>query len=532
MYKLFINGKIYTMENEMKMVTSLLVKKGLVHAYNDEAKSYKEFENVEVIDLEGHVLMPSFIESHAHPLIYANNALGLNLKNEETPSISAILNAVKTRAKERKPGEWILGAGWDDSKLAEKRFPTREELDEVAPNNPVFLKRTDAHNAVANSLAFEMSNLSLNHKDPQGGHFDINEKTGKLSGLIQENAMDLFDIPSPTIAEQKEAMLVAQEDFFKWGVTTVHEMAATKDIIKVFQSLQKDGRFKMKVRLWLWAIDQLGWKGVEKAVLDLGLESNLGSDYLNIQGLKYMLDGAVGGRTAAVRDPFEGEKDNTGILYMEQETINNHVSTAIENDLRVSIHAIGERAMDMAVKSITQAASKEKNKQLRNRIEHCALATEEHMHQMKEHEIIAASSIGFIYSIGDSYFENLGKERTERIFPHASFKRYGLVAPGNSDLPVCEGNPIYGIYAAVTRRTVGNKQLGTKECIPVYDALKAYTIDAAYAGKDENILGTLEKGKYADMIILSADPLEIEENKLKDIYVKETFIEGNSVYKK
>lgn len=532
MYQLFTNGKIYTMEDKLKKVSDLLVKDGLVYAYNDEAKSYHDLKDIKIIDLKGRVLMPSFIESHAHPLIYANNSLGLNLKNEETPTISAILNAVKKQAEESKEGEWILGSGWDDSKLKEKRFPTREELDLVSPNNPVFLKRTDAHNAVANTLAFEKSNLTLNHKDPQGGHFDINKITGKASGLVQENAMDLFDIPSPTIEQQEKAMLQAQEDFLKWGVTTVHEMAATRDIIKVFQSLQKNEKFKMKVRMWLWAIDQLGWKGVEKSVLDLGLESNLGSDYLNIQGLKYMLDGAVGGRTAAVEESFEDEDSNKGILYMEQETINNHISTAIENNLRVSIHAIGERAMDMAVESITKATTKKRNKELRNRIEHCALAKEEHLKKMKEHEIIAASSIGFIYSIGDSYLKNLGKKRAERVFPHASFKKHGLIAPGNSDLPVCEGNPIYGIYSAVTRKTINNVQLGSKECISPYDALKAYTIDAAYAGHDESILGTLEIGKYADMIILSEDPLEIDENNLKNIYVEETFIEGDSVYKR
>lgn len=528
---LMVNGKIYTMDSTKPKAEKVAIKDGKVIAFDEEAEAIANAQT-KIIDANGKAVLPGFIESHAHPLIFANNKLGLDLGAESTPSIESILVAVRERAKMIPKGEWILGAGWDDKRLMENRFPTIDELNEAAPDHPVFLKRTCAHNAVANTMAFEMSNLTDHPEDPEGGHFDIDLETNKLTGLVQENAMNLFLIPSLTIEQQKAAMLEAQKKFFEWGITAIHDMAVTQEIMTVYQQLHKEGHLKLKMRLWLWAIEQMGWKGIEDAALQLGLESGFGDDYLNIQGLKYMLDGSVGGRTAAVAESFENEADNFGILYMSQETINKHIKRAIQHNMRVSIHGIGEKALDMAVEAITMAESKEVNQTMRHRIEHCTLATDEHMKKMAEHEIVAASSVGFIYSIGDSYIANLGEERVERVFPHATFKKYGLVAPGNSDLPVCDGNPIYGIYAAVTRKTIGGQQMGTKEAISVEDALKAYTIDAAYSGFDEAIIGSISIGKYADMIIVDQDPFLVHPDELKNIQVDQTFIEGKTVFKR
>lgn len=527
--KLIVNAKIYTMDDQYSYAEKMAVRNGRIVGFDKEAEKFVN-DATEFIDVEGQIILPGFIESHGHPLTYANNQLGLELNAAVTPTIDAILDAVRERAKIVPEGEWILGSGWDDERMPERRFPTIEELDEAAPNHPVFLKRTCVHNAVANTLAFQKSNLSNRPEDPEGGHFDINEETNKVSGLVQENAMDLFLISSVSIEQQKKAMLAAQNQFFKWGITAIHDMAVTKDVMKVYQQLQEEKDFRLKMRLWLWGIDQMGWTGVENEAIALGLESGFGNDYLNIQGMKYMLDGSVGGKTAAVAEPFENDGDNRGILYMSQEKINKHVKKAVDSNFRISIHGIGERALDMALEAITSAETKEASSLKRHRIEHVTLATEEHMKKMAEYKIVAASSVGFIYSIGDSYIANLGEKRVERVFPHASFKKHGLVAPGNSDLPVCDGNPMYGIYAAVTRKTIGGQQMGTIEAISVEDAFKAYTMDAAYSGFDEKIIGSLSKGKYADFIIVDKNPFEIHADELKDVQVQQTFVEGESVY--
>ncbi|KAB7704059.1 amidohydrolase family protein [Bacillus aerolatus] len=525
------NATIYTMDETQPTASKLAIKNGKIVAFDEEADQYGG-PQTNMLDIKGKAILPGLVESHAHPLHYAANLLELDLRAEVTPTIDSILAAVRKKAEELPEGEWILGMGWDDSKLKEKRFPTIEELSAAAPNHPVFLKRTCVHNAVVNRKAFEKSGLSENPVDPDGGHFHKNHETGQLSGLIQENAMSEFTIPTLTIDQLKQAMMQAQQHFYEWGITTVHEMAVKKEEMIVYQQLQKEENFRLKVRLWLWAISQMGWNGIEDEVLALGIESGYGNDRLNIQGLKYMLDGSVGGRTAAVSEPYVNDGENRGILYMSHERLNEHIIRAVKNNLRVSIHGIGERAINMALEAIKQAGTPETNKLMRHRIEHCALATENHLTQLASHGIIAASSIGFIYSIGDSYLNNLGEERAERVFPHASFKKHGIKAPGNSDMPVCYGNPFFGIYAAVTRKTIGGQQLGTKEAIPVADAIKSYTVDAAYSGFDEQIIGSLSIGKYADLIVLDQDPFAIDAEKIKDVQVLLTMIEGETVFKR
>ncbi|MFD1707414.1 amidohydrolase [Siminovitchia sediminis] len=523
------NANIYTMDNQFPEAHTIAVKDGKVLAFNEEARQLKG-PSTRIVDAEGRAVLPGFIESHAHPLHFAANLYQLDLRPEVTPDIQSILDAVKERAAITPKGQWITGMSWDDSKLKEKRFPTIDELSEAAPDHPVFLKRTCVHNAVVNQMAFKVSGLPEKPKDPEGGHFHIDPATGKPSGLIQENAMMEFAVPSFTTEQLMEAMLEAQKQFFKWGVTTIHDMAVTKEEFLVYQRLQKEPDFRMKVRMWLWAVDQMGWTGVQDEAIGLGLEGVYGNDHLNIQGLKYMLDGSVGGRTAAVQESYENEDGNFGILYMQQERIDKLVEEAIQNNMRVSIHGIGERAIDMAVKSVAKANSPEKNKPMRHRIEHCALPTDEHLHLMSQHGMIAGSSIGFIYSIGDSYLSNLGNKRAEYVFPHASFKEHGITAPGNSDLPVCDGNPLFGIYSAVTRKTIGGQQLGTSQSIAVEDAIKAYTVDAAYSGFDEDKIGSLSIGTYADLIVLDQDPFQADQDTIKDIKVIQTIVEGDTVF--
>lgn len=524
------NSVIYTMDELRPTASKIAIKDGKIIAFDQKVDQYCG-PYTRKMDIKGKPVLPGLIESHAHPLDYAANLLKLDVRAEVAPTISSILAAVSKKAEELPDGEWILGMGWDDSKIEEKRFPTMQELSEAAPHHPVFLKRTCIHNAVANQKAFEKSGISEDPADPDGGHFHRDPDTGELSGLIQENAMSEFAIPKLTADQLRQAMLEAQKHFYEWGITTVHDMAVKKEEMVVYQQLQKQKDFRLKVRLWLWAVSQMGWRGMENEVLALGIGSGYGNDHLNIQGLKYMLDGSVGGKTAALLFPYENE-ESCGLLYMAQDQLRSHVTEAVKNNLRVSIHGIGERAIDMALEAIEQAATLEQSKHMRHRIEHCALATEDHLQRMSARGIIAASSVGFIYSIGDSYLKNLGQKRAERVFPHASFKKYGIKAPGNSDMPVCPGNPFYGIYAAVTRKTMSGQQLGTKEAISVQDAIKAYTVDAAYSGFDEEIIGSLTVGKYADLIVLNQDPFAVQPDQLRDIQVLLTMIEGEVVFQR
>lgn len=527
-FQLFKNGRIYSLDQNSIQHHSMLVYDGKIIAFDDEIEAYRSVIET-TRDLEQQVIFPAFIESHAHPLFYAQNIYKIDCSPSQCSSIDEILKKIEKEAQARPEGSWILGYGWDDSLMSDKRNPHIAELDAVAPNHPVYLTRTCSHNAVANSAAFRASGLSFNVKNPEGGAFD-RDKKGNITGLIQEEAMGQFKIPALTLEEQKQAFIKAQEDFLSWGITTLHDMAVTEEIFRVYQQLEKEGALKVRLRLWFWAQDQFGLTGTEKEVITLGLESLYGSDKLSVQGMKYMLDGSVGGKTAAVEEPFEMDT-TSGILYMNQDKISEHVKKTINHGLRVAIHGIGERAIEMALLALENAADTETLKLMRNRIEHVTLATKDQLIRMKNNEIVAASSIGFIYSIGDSYIRNLG-ERVNRVFPHKTMKELGIVAPGNSDFPVCDGDPIYGIYSAAARKTKNGGDFGSNEAISLEDSFKAFTTDAAFSGFDEGKLGSLEVGKAADFILFSEDPFAMSLEAFKSLQVNETYIEGVQQYQR
>ena len=527
---IFVNGNILTMDYNKFRASAVVVKNGEIVFVGDKSAALLfRGSKTTIIDLKGKTMLPGFIESHTHPTHYALHLLEIDCRPLHAPSIDVMLQRIAEAVKTTPPNQWIRGWGWDDSKLNEKRHPTRWDLDRVAPDHPVFLKRTCSHMLVANTKALEISGITKETIDPPGGHIERNKDTGEPTGLLQEKAQGLIKAPDYQFEDVVKGMKLAQKDFVKWGITTIHDMATETIDLQVYQYMLNSGELKVRMRPWLWAINQNGMTGMLEEVLKVGLRSHFGNDYLKIQGMKFMLDGSIGGRTAAVATPYEGE-DSKGILYSDVEEISPFIKQSLAAGLRVAIHGIGERAIEVALQSLEEAQKSLDITHMRNRIEHCALPTTNHLHRMKKLGLIAASSTGFIYHLGDSYYDNLGRERMKRAYPHKHFKEFGIVAPGNSDLPVTDGNPLYGMYAAVTRKSLTGKVLDNEQNISVYDALKAYTLDAADSSFEEELIGRIKPNLKADVIVLSDDPLHVEAERLKEIKVEQTYINGDLVY--
>jgi len=525
------NGNIITMD-EKKIADSLVVKNDTIQYVGNKQKAQDwAGANTEIINLQGKTILPGLIESHMHPTHYALNLLEIDCRSTSTPSIKKILEKIKDAVKNTPKGEWIRGWGWDDSKLTEQRNPTLQELDQVAPEHPVLLKRTCKHMSVVNTKAMELSGITNETKDPEGGHIERSSHSGELTGLLQETAQGLLALPDYSLEDMVDGMKLAQKDFVKWGITTIHDMSMQKEDLQTYQYLLERNDLKVRFRPWIWARTQNGYTGLLDEVLSLGIRSDFGNDMLKIQGTKFMLDGSVGGRTAAVSEPYENS-ESTGILYNNVSDIFPLMKKSIEGGLRVAVHGIGERSIDVAIQSFEQVNKLKNIKFMRNRIEHCALPTKNHLQKMNHLGLIAAASIGFIYHIGDSYLNNLGKERMKRVYPLKTFKSYGIVAPGNSDSPVTDGNPWTGIYGAVLRKSVSGKVLDDEQNITVYDAIKAYTKDAAYSSFEEETIGVIKPGAKADIIVVSKNPFQIEKEELKNIEVESTYINGKLVYKK
>lgn len=529
---ILINGNVITLEEKLAEAVAVRDGKIIFVGLSEDCLSYKGSDS-EIIDLNGKTLMPGFIESHGHPLIFGNTFLEVDCGPSAVDSIEELLISIKEKAETLSDGQWILGGGWDDSKFLEKRTPTRWDLDKVAPNHPVFLRRTCGHTVVTNSKALELADITKETSQVEGGHIQIDLVTGEPTGILQERAIQLIPVPAYSNEVLHEGMLAAQKQFAEWGMTTIHCMSTHQQEMTVYQNLLKRDELTIRYRLWLWALSKLNSPGCLNETIQLGVQSGFGNEFIKIQGMKFMLDGSIGGKTAAVEVPYLGEEKETGILYSSEDALIPHVTAANQANLRVAIHAIGERAIDQAL-NIIEAASEEVNsvKSMRNRIEHCTLVNEGHAKRLKELGVVVGSSTGFILPSADNYIRVLGMERAKQILPHGLYKKYGIIAPGNSDLPVVNGNPFEGIYGMVTRKTENGVVLGEEHAVSVEEALKAFTLDAAYSSYEEDILGSIKVNKLADMIMLSDNPFSIDPEKLKDIVVEMTIMGGKIIFTK
>lgn len=524
------NGRIRTLDGPVdtnRLVTAMVIHNGRIKyvGTDDNALRWNSPE-AEVVDLKGLTVLPGFIESHAHPSLYGQNLLGLDCRPRATTSIAEVKSAIAQVAMEKTSGEWIRGWGWDESGMKDQRTLTRWDLDQVSLDNPVLLERVCGHMAVANTRALELAGIGEDTADPPGGCIE-RDLNGLPTGLLQESAQGLVSPPENGRTEIMRGLRLAQEHFLRWGVTTIHDMSTRGPDLQAYQGLLATGELKMRVRPWLWALDGNGWRGVLDEAITVGIVSGFGGEMLKVQGMKFMFDGSVGGRTAAVASPYKGG-DGVGMLTTSLEAAASPVARALSAGLRVAIHGIGERAITMAIQAYDAAGIDTSG--MRNRIEHCALPTEQNLLDMRRLELIAASSVGFLYELGDSYMANLGPERMKRVYPQKSFKEHGIVAPGNSDSPVTEGNPWRGIYAAVTRRSSSREILDSTQNITVEEALRSYTVDAAYASFEDGELGCLREGSNADFIVVSDDPFDIDPEQLGEIFTKRTYVNGQLVY--
>lgn len=527
---IFTNARILSQDHFSEPV-DIIVEAGRVKATvpagegNTVASS--GLSSPDVVNLGGRFLMPGFTESHCHPISYGINRLRLDLRPSAVGSIADIQAAVRDRLDSEGSGDWVVGTGFDETYLSDGRMPTRDDLDQVAPNIPVALVRTCGHMKVVNSAALAASGIEETVADPAGGKF-VRDATGRLTGLVQENAGGMLAIPEADDAMREEGFALAQQDFHSWGITTVNDCIAEPENMLLYQRLHSDGKLQVRVRPWLYAISLSGHTGVLDELIAAGISSGLGDDMLRVQGVKFQLDGSLGGRTAAMSDPFTGT-DDCGILTHPTRTLVSAFRNAARSGLRMAIHAIGDAAIGQALEALEATGELPWIVSHRNRIEHCSLPTSDQLDTMAEWNLIASSSIGFIYNLGDSYPDAIGEERMARLLPHRDLAERGIVAPGNSDLPVTHGNPWHGIYGAVTRTTRSGRVLDTVQNVSLAHALKMYMADAAYANWEEDRAGVIAPGVFADFQVYDKDPFTLAPESWLELSPTDVFVAGDRV---
>ena len=534
---ILINGRFLTMEEDYPTAEAVAIagERILYVGTENEARKFAT-EGTEIIDLEGRVAAPGLIECHTHVVSYAVRFCNVNVAGEKTRSLSAVLAALKERAERRAKGEWIVAEGYDESKFAEGPIEiTKEMLDEVAPEHPVLLRRTCGHICVLNSLALKLSNFTDDSVDPEaGGHFFRDEK-GRLTGMISESLQRQvpFELPSTeTIAES--FLSGTQREFFEKGITAATEMELRARALKPLELLDRKGQLKLKVGFNVAGHRNSVYEPMLQQVEDLGIQSGFGSAHLRFMGLKFIMDGSTGGKTAAFAIPSRDDPENYGELNYKQEDLNRDILKAARTGAQVSIHAIGDRAIEMAITALEYANENGADiPHRRVRLEHLESPSPEQIERIKKLNVVVALSAAFIYALGDSHLNVLGYDRTVDAFPAKSLMDSGIVVGCNSDCPVCDVNPMRGIYAMVTRKTEKGQSFGgEKQAIDRIRALEAYTRNSAYIICREDELGTLKAGKFADIVVFEDDYLNVPEESLKDIKVYMTLSDGEIVYRK
>ncbi|MEM2126714.1 MAG: amidohydrolase family protein [Candidatus Bathyarchaeia archaeon] len=532
-----LGGKVVTIDPKNRVAEAVAVKNGrIIKVGSDEDVKMLVGPSTKVIDLKGRLVLPGFIDSHEHCITRGLQADWVNCSSPPMKSIEDIVKALSEKASSKPEGEWIIGYGFDESKLEERRFPTRYDLDKASTRHPIYLTRAGGHNAVANSPALRLAGIDRDTPQPEGGRIekdDSGEPTGRLDEIA---AMSLVRrrIPEPSQDEAVEMMVrnwpVIEEMLLSWGLTTIHEAHVKAREARAYQELLRRGLLRLRVGLMLDGMAPYGGY----ATSDLsrqGLETGFGwEDRLKVIGVKLGVDGAMGPKTAALNKPYENEPENRGIIRVSRESLTEEVIRCHESRLRVCIHAIGDRAIDLALDAIEEALRRRKWEDHRHRIEHAGYVEESQLRRIRDLGVVVSASIGFCYPIGDSHLEALGRWRMKGYYPMRSFRDHGIVAGGNSD-GFGENWALTGIYGCVTRRTMGGEVLCGEEAIPAIDAIRVYTINGAYLEGSEREKGSIEPGKLADMIILDRDITSIDPEEILKAKVLTTIIGGEIVYK-
>lgn len=491
------NARIYTGDPCQPWTDALALADARIIATGAAAQAWAEAPDARIEDLGGAVVIPGLVDAHVHLMWSALSLVELDLRDL---SREELLAAVASRTAVAPPNAWIRGRGWDQNLWSDTCFPTAAELDRAAPNHPVLLIAKNAHAAVANSVALHVAGLDASTPDPAHGRFGRTAR-GTLDGMLFEHAVSAVAeaIPAPTVTQVADAIRTAQPLLLKAGLTGVHDVDGAP-AFAALQHLHREGALQIRVAKYV-RVDALD------GLLDVGLRSGYGDNWLRFCGLKLFVDGALGSRTGAMFAPYIGEPDNTGLVTLEPDALHLIAHKAVEGGLALAIHAIGDRANHFVLNALEEV--RPLNPRLRHRIEHVQLLAPEDLPRLGKLGIVA--SMQPVHASHDwAMAARYWGERCHYGYAWRSLKETGAVLAFGSDAPIESYDPFVGLYAAVTRRherdgSPGPEGWQSQERLTLFEAIQGFTWGAAYAIGQEHQLGKLAPGYLADLVVLDQD---------------------------
>lgn len=512
------NGKIVSVDEAFSIHDTIVVTDGKVVELGD-ASLLDKYDAATVRDLDGKTLMPGFIDSHTH--ISGDPKRYIDLS--EVTSIAEIQDLIRAKALELGPGEWITGYGWSEDELVEDRKPLRGDLDVAAPRNPVTLTRAGGHSAVVSTSALGLAEINNNTPDPEGGVIERDEN-GVANGIIRErqNIVGRL-VPESTYDELLASLEINLGDLLAKGITSITDASTPPDEFAMWEELYA----KPGVNLPRSAV-QFQWFDPE-AIAEVKARVGDGTEFLRVGPIKVFADGGFTGPAAFTKEPYLNQGDYRGYLNMPAQDLVNHINEIHDAGWQMGIHAIGDAAIELVVDTLADALTRNPREDHRTYLNHFSMRpSDETMEKMAEHGIHITQQPNFTYTLEGRYVANLDGWRLEHNNPIRSPMDHGIHVAISSDiLPI---GPLVGIYAAVTRKGMSGRVFGADEAITIEEAIQGYTIKGAYLGFEEDIKGSLEPGKLADMIVLSDDILTLDPEQIMDIEVEQTYVGGELVY--
>lgn len=520
-----VNANVRTMDKAKPTTQSVAAIGNRIVAIGTNAETKSLIgKNTKVIDAQGKLVLPGFNDAHVHFLDGGSGLSSVDLRDAKTPQ--EFVQRIADFAKKLPKGRWIQNGNWDHENWTPNNLPTAAMIDAVTPDNPVFINRLDGHMSLANSLAMKLAKVDRNSKDVDGGVI-VRDANGNPTGIFKDNAQDYIyrAIPDASFEQKMESLEAATNYAASLGVTSIQDMSAGSDV-GVYQEMIRQGKLKTRI----FAVSPLGdWQRWQRA----GVTRNFGSEMLRIGGLKGFADGSLGSTTAWFYKPYLDSPNTVGLPLSEMSVIRKQVLDADKFGLQIMIHAIGDRANDEILKIYADAEKENGARDRRFRIEHSQHLTPEAIKNFGKQKVVASMQPYHCIDDGRWAFKRLDAERLKGTYAFRSLLDNGATLAFGTDWFVAPLNPMFGIYAAVTRRTLDNKNPNgwlPEQKITVEESVRAYTQGSAFAEFQENVKGTISVGKLADFVILSDDIFKIDPVKIWDVKVLQTIMDGRVVY--
>ena len=531
------NAVIRTMDAAGKKAQAVAVKNGrIIDIGSDMQVIQLVGPQTKRIDLQGKTVLPGFIDAHEHFSFFGESLLMVDLTYPGSKSIEDMKSKLNAAAKKLPKGEWIRGLGYDDTKMAEGRMLTREDLDEAAPDHPVIIIHESFHSGFVNSAAYQAGGIDEGTPDPESGCYEKDPATGRLTGQLVESAFFNFAFEAfsdgPTVVPsfdkaQRESFLVeAARNLNESGVTSVHDALVSSSYVTSYVELAKRNALPLRVNMLLSFT-------LLPELEALGLSGDWGNEWVRSTGVKGFIDGAFVERTAYLKEPYLHDPNDCGLLVVEDEKEFQDMVKRIHSlGYQVCLHANGDSAIEMALDAMEKAQREDPRNDPRHRIEHCTVIDDGILKRMRSLGCIAVPFGSYVLQHGEKIAPYYGEHRAGRLFAFKSFLDAGVPVAASSDHPSGWKEPLLGVQSMVTRKTATGEVVGAEQRISVEEAFKMYTAYAAYASFEEKIKGTLEPGKLADMVVLDRDPWAVDPDTIGEIPISMTIVDGKVVYER